>query len=215
MVTDGSTITNTRWGTHFYTVYDISTNQFKVYETEDEAGGAGSVHAIADTSVSIPDASAATQIVFYSACSDSLPGATYNQVLENVQVSDRMIIADAAGFVYKVDATYTDDDGSDIVQRHLTPVIDAGTPGKNKRWPGAELTAKGTSLTLSYRTSDFDTSDTGWTDYTQALTSEYVNYEFFVNDTSKKIQWMISDFSGNGMEVSDFVLKEPLVMENR
>ena len=216
VVFDGSDATNTRYGTHFYTVYDVSLNGFAVYETEDAA--TNQWHAIADTSTNVPaDLSVDSNdtIGFYSACSEDLPGATYNQALDSIQVSDRMVIADADGYIYKVDATYADDDGSNIVQRHLTPVIDAGSPGKFKRWPGARVTAQGDAMTISYRTSDFDTSDTGWTDYTQTLTSEYINYEFFINDSAKKIQWMVSDFSGGQIDLSDLVLMEPVILDNR
>lgn len=214
MMVDGSNATNVRWGTHFYTIYDVSANGFSVYGTEDKT--TNQEHGIGDTSTAVPaDLSVSgTDIMrFYSACSDDNPGAIYDQVLDEVQ--DRLILGDATGLVFQVDETYTDDDGTDWDSRHLTPVIDLGVPGTNKRWPGVRVTAKGSAFTVRHRTSSFDTSDTGWTDQTQALTSEYVSYEFYANVTHKKIQWSIKDFSGSDYMVSDMEVMEPMILDDR
>ncbi len=213
-VVDGSNATNVRYGDHYYTVYDVSANGFSIYGTEDKT--TNQEHGIADASDSTPaDLSVASNLTleFYSACSEDSPGATYEQELDNIQVGERTILADATGYVYQVDSTYANDDGSLITQMHLTPVIDWQYPGYYKKWPGIRVTAKGDAMTVSYRTSDFDTSSTGWTDYTQTLTSEYVNYDFWINDSSKKIQWKFSDFTGGNIEISDFELMQPYVIE--
>jgi hypothetical protein len=216
MMVDGSNATNTRWGTHFYQTYDVSANGFSVYGTEDKT--TNQEHGIADASDSVPaDLSVnGTDIMrFYSVCSDDLPGATYDQVLDNVQVQDRLIFGDATGLILQVDETYTDDDGSNWDSRHILPVIDLGIPGTNKRWPGVRVTAKGSAMTVRQRTSNFDTSDTGWTDQTQTLTSEFVTYEFYANVSHKKIQWEIQDFSGSDYEVSDMEIMEPMILSDR
>jgi hypothetical protein len=216
VVFDGSDATNTRYGTHIYTCYDVSANGFSIYGTEDRTTNQD--HGIGDTSTAVPaDLSVAgnNTIGFYSACSGDSPGATYNQELDEIHVEDKIVIGDSAGFVYRIDETYTSDDGNNILQRHLTPVMDWSAPGIYKRWPGLRITAKGTSITIRNRIASFDTSETGWTDVTQALTSEWVNYEFPLNTSSKKIQWAIKDFSGDDFQVSDIEIIEPLIEENR
>lgn len=215
-VYDGSDATNTRYGTHFYTIYDVSTNGFSTLGTEDKT--TNQEHGIADASDSVPaDLSVAGNdtIGFFSACDSGIVGDTYDQVLENIQTAEKLILGDSGGFIYEIDETYTDDNGTDIDSRHLTPVVDAGMPGNYKRWPGVKVTAKGTRFIVGSRIGNFDTSDTGWSDISQELTSEWINYEFPLNITSKKIQWYIKDLSGQDFQVSDFEIGQPIIEDNR
>jgi hypothetical protein len=216
VVYDGSDATNTRYGTHFYTVYDVSANGFSIYGTEDKT--TNQEHGIADASDSVPadlSVSGNNTIGFFSACDSGVVGDTYNQVLEDIQTAEKLILGDSGGFIYEVDETYTADSGTDIDSRHLTPVVDAGQPGNNKRWPGIKVTAKGTRFLVRSRVGSFDTSDTGWSDVSQELTSEWINYEFPLNVTSKKIQWEIKDLSGQDFQVSDVEILQPVIEDNR
>lgn len=219
VVFDGSNATNVRWGHHFYTVFDVSTNGFSIYGTQDTSNQGE--HGIADTSTNIPadlSVAGADTIGFYSLCSFDIPGQTYNQALETVQQGEQIIIADASGFVYQLDETYTNDDGNLMDCRHLTPVIDAGTPDELKRWGRISVSADGTvngAMVIGYRTNYFETSDSGWTDYTIDLTTENKTRTFYPNISSKKIQYKISDFSGKTFHVTDFLIGQPLLEGNR
>lgn len=219
VVFDGSNATNVRWGHHFYTVFDVSTNGFSIYGTQDTSNQGE--HGIADTSTNVPadlSVAGADTIGFYSLCSFDIPGQTYNQALETVQQGEQIIIADASGFVYQLDETYTNDDGNLMDCRHLTPVIDAGTPDELKRWGRISVSADGTvngAMVIGYRTNYFETSDSGWTDYTIDLTTENKTRTFYPNISSKKIQYKISDFSGKTFHVTDFLIGQPLLEGNR
>jgi hypothetical protein len=136
-------------------------------------------------------------------------GTTYKQLVQTTLTEERMVLGDAAGNVYQYDSDATQDDGVDIPSQHLTDVEDLGAPGKNKLWPGVTITAKGTNVTVSYRIGNFETTDTGWTSLgTQALNSEYTDYFFVINNTSKKIQLKFSH-TADDWQVSNYVLKEP------
>ncbi len=149
-------------------------------------------------------------------------GKTYGQLLETVLTKERLVLGDSAGYVHQYDSDLTQDDGVDIPSRHHTDVDDAGTPRKNKIWPGVTVTAKGTSLVISYRTGNFETENTGWTDFDQiTLTSEFVDYFVPINDTSKKIQLKFSNIpdsaaptttTGDDFQVSNYILVEPALL---
>jgi len=216
VVYDGSNATNTRYGTHFYTVFDVSTNGFSTLGTEDK--DTNQYHGIADTSTNVPadlSVSGEDTIGFFSACDSGVVGNTYDQVLQNIQTAEKLILGDSGGFIYEIDETYTTDSGTAIDSRHLTPVVDAGMPGNYKRWPGIKVTAKGTRFIVRSRVGSFDSSDTGWTDISQELTSEWINYEFPLNITSKKIQWEIKDLSGQDYQISDMEILPPIIEDNR
>lgn len=211
--------TNTPAGHHFHTVYDVSSNGFSVYGTQDTSNSGE--HGIADNSTNVPadlSVAGADTIGFYSLCSEDSPGHTYNQAIETIQQGDRIILGDATGLIYQIDETYTNDDGNLMDCRHLTPVIDGGAPGTMKRWGHISLSADGTvdgAMMLSYRTGNFETSDSGWTDYTVDLTTENKTTDFFPNTSSKKVQYMLGDFSGKKFNVTDFVIGQPQFQSNR
>ena len=217
VVFDGSNATNTRWGTHFYTVYDVSTNGFSVYPC---GRSTGVDYGVADASTTVPadmsvDSTTYATLGFYSVCAYDLPGETYNQKLEQIRENERLMFGDNGGFVYQVDPTYTQDDGNNMDCRHVTPVFDWDVPHKYKRWPGFSVVAKGTALTARYRITDFDTSDTGWHDFTQALASDYEQYSFWINESSKRLQLCFDDFSGGDFEIREFEVMDPMIEDNR
>lgn len=156
--------------------------------------------------------------VFFSVCNDSAPGQTYRQAIEEIETQEQMLFGDATGLIYQVDETYTKDDDSLIDARHLTPVFDWGEIGKNKRWTGIRVVAEGTAggaMTVKERISEFDTSDTGWTDFSFDLTAEMREKTFYTNKTSKRIQYMFNDWTGNQFAVREFEVLDPAIEENR
>lgn len=133
---------------------------------------------------------------------------TYRQSLSEIITNERLVLGDSAGYVYQYDSDLTQDDEVDIPARHITEVYDLGTPSKNKLWPGIRIGVKGTSITVSYRTASFETTGTGWTAFAeQALTSEFLDYEFNVWDTSKKIQFKW--YSTDDFQISYYALIKP------
>jgi hypothetical protein len=115
---------------------------------------------------------------------------TSRQMLTEVLTKERIILGDSEGNVYQFSDTATQDDGVDIPCQHFTEVWDLGSPGENKIWPTLRITAKGTNVIVKYRTTSFETTDTGWTTFAeQALTSEFTDYDVDLNVTSKKIQF--------------------------
>lgn len=209
--------TNVMAGNHFYTVYDVSANGFSVWGT-DHGGGD---HGLGDTSLSVPaDLSVAGEdtIGFYSTCAEDAPGDTYNQKLESIQSDAKTVIGDSSGFVYQLDETNITDDGEPIDCRHLTGVWDWDAPDKFKKLPPFGVVADGTvggALIASYRTGNFDTSETGWVDYTMDLTTEAKEKMFYPNESAKKWQYRVRDFSGNTFQVTELQVGEPLLEDNR
>lgn len=137
---------------------------------------------------------------------------TYKQSLTEVLTNERIVLGDSAGYVYQYGSDLTQDDEVDIPARHITEIYDLGLPSKNKLWPGIRVTAKGTGLIASYRTASFETTDTGWTAFTeQALTNEFLTYKLTVWDTSKKIQFRFTNADGDTYQISNYELIEPMV----
>lgn len=147
-------------------------------------------------------------------------GLTSRQMLIEVLSDERLTLGDSLGFVYQYDPDLTQDDGVDIPARHKTAIWDWGSPSREKLWPSIAVTAKGTSITISYRISDFETVDTGWFDVavtdaggtSQALTSDFTEYIFWLNVTAKRIQFKFS--STDDFNVSEFQVYPP-VLEGR
>ncbi len=118
-------------------------------------------------------------------------GTTYRQVLTEVLTNERLVLGDSAGYVYQYDSDLIQDDSVDIPSRHITEVYDLGVPGKEKIWPGFEFTAKGTSLIVDWRTSDFDTVAEGWSGDVQDCVGSWRMNE---NDAGTTVK----DYSGEG-----------------
>jgi len=138
---------------------------------------------------------------------------TYRQALQETLIKERIVLADSTGYVYQHDDDLTQDDGIDIPSRHITEVYDLGLPGKNKLWPGIRITAKGTGVIVSYRTGNFETTDTGWTAFAeQELTSEFTDYKLTIWDTSKKIQFRFTNADGDDFQISNYEVIEPTIM---
>ena len=201
--------------------FHINTNTFIVKAAADTSTvpRLGGTLGIADLTSNQPDINSAVahdgaDAVFYAVNS----GETYRDVIQENETKAQLLMGDATGLVYYMDETCTTDDGSLIDARHYTPVFDLAEIGKNKRWPGSRVVAEGTAggaMKVSYRTSQFDTSDTGWTDFSFDLTAEMIEKEFHTNVTSKKIQWKFGDWSGNQFSVREFELKDPQIQDDR
>ena len=135
---------------------------------------------------------------------------TSREMLETVLTDEEIALGSSDGYVYQLDADVTTDDGETILTAHITEVIDAGKPGWEKIWPALRYTAKGTTITVSYRIASFETTGTGWVDFdAQTLTSEFVEYFIPINDTSKKIQFK---FSGGPFVLSNYELDDPVFL---
>ncbi len=159
-----------------------------------------------EVSTTAGDATVATS---YQDATDA--ATTYRQQLQETLVSERIALGDSNGYVYQYDSDLIADDSVAIPSRHLTEVYDLAVPFNMKIWPGIRITAKGTSIVISYRTGNFETVGSGWTDFTeQTLTSEFVEYEFFINDTAKKIQFKFSN-TGDAWVVSGYTVVGPVV----
>ena len=134
---------------------------------------------------------------------------TSRQELTEILTDERIALGDSDGNVYQYDSDVTQDDSVAIPSRHITEVIDAGKPGDMKIWPAITVTAKGTGVIVSYRTTGFQTTGTGWTDLsTLTLTSEFADYFVPINDTSKKIQFRFSN-TGDDFQVSNYMINAP------
>lgn len=141
-----------------------------------------------------------------------ISGVTSMEALQTTLVDEELAIGDSAGNVYQFDSDLTQDGGVNIPALHITEIYDGGFPYRNKIWPAFTVVAKGTSITVSYRTGNFETTGTGWTAFdAQTLTSEFVAYNFYVNDTSLKVQFKFSGSSD--FVVSEYGLHEPAVLE--
>jgi len=153
-------------------------------------------------------------------------GDTYAEELQSVLTEPRMIMGDGSGWVYQFDPTYTKDGmasgggsgGELITQRHPTPIFDGGHADIKKRWPGISVVACGSAdgaMTIKHRQDNFDTSDTGWTDMSFDLTTEWKEKKFFINKTSEGIQFEFADWSGKAMKVKEFKILNPEIEEDR
>ncbi len=214
-IDDGSDSDNMPTGTHFYGLTDVSSTldagtdyTVTVYVIPEETTGTG----IADLSTDTPVIKNDTTATLYDPS-----GETYQDVVAEVEVGAQMVIGDEDGFVYTFAEDTSTDSGTDISAAHNTPVVDWGQPDKYKRWSGLNLVARGCGVNVRSRTDYFDTSDSGWTDATLSLdsTSEFREYSFYLNITSKQIQWQIANVDGGDLEVRAAEILEPLIEENR
>lgn len=207
-------------GGEFFDVGDI-TGVFKTTADASTVPTGGGTLGIADLTTSTPTdfTNADFSILnFYSTCSDDAPGQTYREAIQELETKAQLTLGDATGLIYQMDETYTDDDGSPIDSRHYTPVFDLGEIGKNKRWHGIRVVAEGTAggaMKVSQRVSQFDTSLTGFVDYSFDLTAEMREKTFYSNVTSKKSQWMFSDWTGNQFRLREFEVLDPHIQDNR
>jgi len=218
-IDDGSDSDDMPNGSHYYSLTDVCIEDdvagvsCKVSLQPCESTGT----AAADTSSDNPALSEDTTATIYDPS-----GTTYRQVLNEIKVEERMIIGDDSGFIYQFDTSVTTDDGEDIVARHRTPVIDLDQPDKYKRWDkislnaASEMTVDG-AVQINYRLGNFDTSETGWSDYTDDVhdvTIEFTEFDVFINESSKKLQIEFRDYSGSNFKVESFQLFGE-VLDNR
>jgi len=172
-VDDGSLGVNMPYGTHYYTVTDVSeSGGVKDYRftvdargmTDSTALGANDSTGtgIADNSTNVPSTDATFTATFFDPS-----GATYDSALQESLVSAKLVYGDADGFVYQADEDAVTEDGNDILGHHISPVIDYGSPSKYKRHSKLTYTAKERvdglgGIKIRFRTGNFDTSSTGW-----------------------------------------------------
>jgi hypothetical protein len=215
-IDDGSQGTNMQYGTHYYTLADICSEQdvagfsVRAYVLPSDTTGL----AVGDASANVPalDETHNAIVIFDPS------GETYNDVIQENLVGDRLMIGDATGYVLQFDDTIRTDDGEVIDSRHLTPVFDWGQPDKYKRWPGISFVAEGTAsggIWLRHRTGSFDTSDTGWTDVSIDLTDEFIEDNVWINQTSKRIQFAAMAYSEHLFNLRSLEVLEPEVQDNR
>jgi len=158
---DGSLSTDIPNGSHYYTITDVSSTldagtdyTVTCHIQPSESAGTG----IADTSSDTPALDGTSWMTLFDPS-----GETYRQKAEERRTDDAMMFGDDSGLIYQEDYDMSAcDDGEDVLWRHRTPVIDWNAPDIWKRWAGIAVVAKGDSYSLRYRTSDFDTSETGW-----------------------------------------------------
>ena len=124
--------------------------------------------------------------------------------------NEEVALGDSDGNIYQFDPDVTTDDAVTIPVAHITETWGGDTPAWDKIWPGIHFTAKGTTITISYRIGNFETTATGWVDFTaQALTSEFVEYYIPINETSKKIQFKLS---GGPFVLSNYWPDDPVIL---
>jgi hypothetical protein len=141
------------------------------------------------------------------------PGDSYSEVLNIVFTGDKLTIGDSNGNVFQFDESLKTDDGTNIPAVHYTPVFDGQLVDKNKRWPQFHIVAKGDGVTVEY-----SADDAAWVDITsspQLLTSDYEEYEFYMNETSRRIQFRFSNSGSGCFQSREFDIADPLIEENR
>lgn len=137
---------------------------------------------------------------------------TYRDELREVLVGERLTLGDNAGNIYQYDSDVTTDDGENVPAYSHTPIYDYKQPDINKWWEGIAVVAKGTKLVVSYRTSDFETEDTGWTALDAIdLTDDYESYSFYFGETSKQIQFRFANTEGSTFYIREYKVLAPLI----
>lgn len=132
-------------------------------------------------------------------------GLTSRQMLTEVLTDEVIALGDAAGNVYQYSSDALQDDGVDIPATHITEIYDLREPSINKLWPPFRFSAKGTSITVSYRLASFETTDTGWVPFPEiTLTSDFVDYIVYPNVTSKKIQYRFTNANGDDFQIANY-----------
>jgi hypothetical protein len=209
-VQDGSLYTNCRYGTHYYSISDMS----DAYITLNERDSSCAVTA---------DPTKTPAGVPFTVWTDE--GDSYAEHLEIYETEENLVIGDDSGFLYIFDASTSGTyDTTKFSAMHLTPVIDLGAPGQQKRWPGIRITARKQpaandgQLLVYYRTNNFDsTAGSSWTriDHTWSLDGTWCTKDFFINRTSPKIQFALKDVSGTVWECREVEIFEPQIQEYR
>ena len=192
-------------GSHYYTITDVSStlDAGSDYTVRIDFAPRGTGYAVCATAAQIPVFGGDTSASLYDPS-----GETYNSELQTTLVSAKLVYGDSEGLVYQADETISTEDGNNILSRHLTPVIDYGTPDKYKRhnkltYTAKERTTGNGGVKVRFRTGNFDTSETGWVDVTQTLTSDWEEYDAYVNRSSKRVQFNFESASGSDFEVRE------------
>ncbi len=193
------------FGDHFFTVYEVTTGHALVYERESSEGIAR-LYDLTPAEISF----SLWQPI----------GVTYDQAIEEIKVEEKMIMGDSAGLVYQFDNSIETDDVINMSCHHVTPPIDWGLPHLYKRWKGLSITAESTMVTpavhFEYRTAYFDTTESGWSSAVSlTLDSTWQEKTFFLNVSSKAIQFRFKSLLGCHFQIKDLQVLEPLIEENR
>jgi hypothetical protein len=138
---------------------------------------------------------------------------TYAGELNEVVSGDKLTIGDSNGNVYQFDESLKTDDGENIPCTHYTPVFDGQMVDKNKRWPQHHIVAKGDGVIVEYSVDD--AAFVNISGSPQALTSEYEEYEHYINETSRRIQFRYSNSEDGCFQAREFDIATPLVEDNR
>jgi hypothetical protein len=135
-------------------------------------------------------------------------GYRYFDELFEIMANDMLVIGSSDGYIFQNDPDLATDNGEELTAVHLTKVFDFDEPDQLKFWPGLVIKAKGESITVSYRISDFDTADDGWQDFeTQDLTDMFRDYTFDIHQESTAIQFKFS--STEKFRVSKAFIMQP------
>ena len=223
-IDDGSFNVNQPWGTHYYTVTDVSQSagindfRFTVAPRGLEATADSTGTGLADNSSSTPSFDATYSVTFFDAS-----GQTYREEIQEELQQARLMIGDNSGFVYEFDATNTDYGGSDIVSRHPTSMEDWDQPDLFKRWVGLSVMARANpddptngAVKIRYRINNFDSSDTGWLgEFTVDVTAQWKEYKVFNNVSSQRIQYEFDNITGSNYQISEYKILEPVIEDDR
>ena len=138
---------------------------------------------------------------------------TYAATLEQSLVADRLALGDSNGNIYQYSSDVTTDDGTAVPLIHYTPVFDLQLPDAFKRWHKFSVTAKGDTLLVEY-----SADDGAWVEASPgsiSLTSEYEEYEFYLNETARRMQFRMSNNGGESLRIREYGGEDPTVEENR
>jgi hypothetical protein len=140
-------------------------------------------------------------------------GDTYADNLTQVAANDKLTIGDSNGKVYQFDEDFITDAGINIPSIHYTPVFDGQMVDQMKRWPKHHIVAKGDGIVVEYSVDGADFVRISGDP--QVLTSEYEEYEQYINETSKRIQFRYSNSEDGKFYVREFDIATPQIEENR
>lgn len=208
LVEDGSGYTGCRYGCHYYSIQDMSNTYLALNERDSSCAVA-------------PDATTTPAGVPFTVWTDG--GNSYAQALQVYQTRESLLIGTNSANLMAVEQTLSGSlAGSDVQAQHVTPILDGGTPGRNKRWPGLRVTAKSqtsgqpTQINVYYRTSHFDASS-GWVrcDTTWTLDGTWAVKTAWINRTAAQIQFALMDSSGSAWEVREIEILSPVLEGNR
>ncbi len=207
MVADGSKWTNCRSGTHFYSICAVGDHTVWLVSPDPSTG----------ITLVATDTPADVSFTVWNPA-----GPTYAQQMATVLTEEQMVLGDSSGWVYQCATASTVEQATYQSSMHYTPVTDMGEIEKSKRWAGMivvarQATGSNGGLIVGYRTANFDTSETGWANFTKVdLTSSWKDYRFPINIQSHKIQWRFkNNAAGSDFEIQSYRHLDPVFVVDR